>query len=136
MRLHLARAEARFTSVGELVLLRDQDRTRWDRSMIAEGIALIEQAAALGQPGLYQVEAAIIACHAEAQSWGATDWRQIVLLYDLLRMSPSPVVRLNRAVALRQVEGPEAALTEVEALAQGLEHHHLFHAIRGSCCWS
>ncbi len=132
MRLHLARAEARFTSVGELVLLRDQDRTQWDRSMIAEGIALIEQAAALGRPGPYQVEAAIIACHAEAQSWDATDWRQIVLLYDLLlRMSPSPVVRLNRAVALRQVEGPEAALTEVDALAQDLEHYHLFHAIRG-----
>jgi len=100
--------------------------------MIADGIALIEQAAALGWPGPYQVEAAIIACHAEAQSWDATDWRQIVLLYDLLlRMSPSPVVWLNRAVALRQVEGPEAALAEVDALAQDLEHYHLFHAIRG-----
>ena len=128
MRLHLARAEARFTSAGELVLLKDQDRTLWDRSMIAKGIALIEQAAALGRPGPYQVEAAIVACHAEAQSWAATDWRQIVLLYDLLlRMSPSPVVRLNRAVALRQVEGPEAALAEVA----DLEHYHLFHAIRG-----
>ncbi len=132
MRLHMARAEARFTSAGELVLLRDQDRTRWDRSMIADGIALIEQAAALGRPGPYQVQAAIIACHVEAQSWAATDWRQIVLLYDLLlRLSPSPVVRLNRAVALWQVEGPEAALAEVDALAQDLEHYHLFHAIRG-----
>jgi predicted RNA polymerase sigma factor len=132
MRLHLARTEARFTSAGEMVLLRDQDRTLWDRSMIADGIALIEQAAALGRPGPYQVEAAIIACHAEAQSWAATDWRQIVLLYDLLlRMSPSPVVRLNRAVALRQVEGPEVALRQVDALAQDLEHYHLFHAIRG-----
>jgi len=123
MRLHLARAEARFTGAGELVLLVDQDRTLWDRSMIAEGIALIEQAAALGRPGPYQVEAAIVACHAEAESWAATDL--------LLRVSPSPVVRLNRAVAVRQVEGPETALAEVNALARDLEHYHLFHAIRG-----
>jgi RNA polymerase sigma factor (sigma-70 family) len=132
MRLHLARAEARFTGAGELVLLADQGRTLWDQSMIAEGIALIEQAAALGRPGPYQVEAAIVACHTEAESWAATDWRQIVLLYDLLlRISPSPVVRLNRAVAVRQVEGPETALAEVNALARDLEHYHLFHAIRG-----
>ena len=132
MRLHLARTEARFTDAGELVLLQDQDRSRWKRSMITEGIALIEQAAALGRPGPYQVEAAIIACHAEAESWAATDWRQIVLLYDLLLlMTPTPVVRLNRAVAVRQVEGPETALVEVNALARDLEHYHLFHAIRG-----
>jgi len=131
MRLHLARAEARFTDAGDLVLLPDQDRSRWDRSMIAEAVALIEQAAALGPPGPYQVEAAIVACHAETESWAATDWRQIVLLYDLLlQMTPSPVVRLNRAVALRQVEGPEAALAEVNALAGDLENYHLFHAIR------
>src|SRR3989442_14552767 len=100
--------------------------------MIAEGIELIEQAAALGRTGRYQIEAAIVACHAEAESWAATDWRQIVLLYDLLlRLSPSPVVRLNRAVALQQVAGPEVALSEVNALAQDLEHYHLFHAIRG-----
>ena len=100
--------------------------------MIAEGIALIEQAAALGRPGPYQVEAAIVACHVEAATWAATDWRQIVLLYDLLlQMKPSPVVQLNRAVALRQVMGPEAALEEVNALAQDLESYHLFHAIRG-----
>jgi RNA polymerase sigma factor (sigma-70 family) len=132
MRLHLARTEARFTDTGELVLLQDQDRSRWKRPMITEGIALIEQAAALGRPGPYQVEAAIIACHAEAESWAATDWRQIVLLYDLLLlMTPTPVVRLNRAVAVRQVEGPETALVEVNALARDLEHYHLFHAIRG-----
>lgn len=132
MRLHLARTEARFTDAGELVLLQNQDRSRWKRPMIKEGIALIEQAAALGRPGPYQVEAAIIACHAEAESWAATDWRQIVLLYDLLlRISPSPVVRLNRAVAVRQVDGPETALAEVNALARDLEHYHLFHAIRG-----
>jgi len=132
MRLHLARAAARFTSAGELVLLLEQDRTRWDQSMIAEGIALIEQAAALGRPGPYQVEAAIVACHAEAESWAATDWQQIVLLYDLLLlMTPSPVVRLNRAVAVRQVEGPETALAEVNALERDLQNYHLFHAIRG-----
>ncbi len=132
MRLHLARVEARFTGAGELVLLPDQDRSRWDRPMIAEGVTLIEQAAALGRPGPYQVEAAIVACHAEAKSWAATDWRQIVVLYDLLlQMTPSPVVRLNRAVALRQVAGLEAALAEVNALARDLDNYHLFHAIRG-----
>ena len=132
MRLHLARAEARFTGAGELILLPEQDRSLWDRSMIAEGIALIEQAAALRRPGPYQVEAAIVACHAEAESWDTTDWRQIVVLYDLLlSMRPSPVVRLNRAVALRQVAGPEVALAEVNALSQELDHYHLFHAIRG-----
>ncbi len=117
MRLHLARAEARFTSTGELVLLSNQDRSLWNRSMIAEAIAMIEQAAALQRPGPYQIEAAIVACHAEAESWNATDWRQIVILYDLLlQLTPSPVVRLNRAVALRQVAGLEAALAEVNAL--------------------
>ena len=110
MRLHLARRRARFTDDGELVLLPKQDRSRWDTSMITEAVALIEQAAALQRPGPYQLEAAIVACHAESESWAATDWRQIVLLYDLLlQVAPSPVVRLNRAVALRQVIGPEAA---------------------------
>jgi RNA polymerase sigma-70 factor (ECF subfamily) len=132
MRLHLARTEARFTDAGELILLPDQDRSRWNRSMIAEGITLIEQAAALRRPGPYQLEAAIIACHAEAESWEATDWPQIVILYDfLLQMGPSPVVRLNRAVALRQVAGLEAALAEVNALEGDLNNYHLFHAIRG-----
>jgi predicted RNA polymerase sigma factor len=132
MRLHLARTEARFTDAGELILLPDQDRSRWDRSMITEGITLIEQAAALRRPGPYQLEAAIIACHAEAESWEATDWPQIVILYDfLLQMGPSPVVRLNRAVALRQVAGLEAALAEVNALESDLNNYHLFHAIRG-----
>jgi RNA polymerase sigma-70 factor (ECF subfamily) len=132
MRLHLARIEARFTAAEELVLLPDQDRSLWNRSMIADAVTLIEQAAALQRPGPYQIEAAIVACHAEAESWAATDWRQIVLLYDLLlHMRPSPVVRLNRAVALRQVAGLEAALAEVNELAQDLENYHLFHAIRG-----
>jgi predicted RNA polymerase sigma factor len=132
MRLHLARAKARFTSEGELILLQDQDRSLWNQAMIAEGIGLIERAAAMRRPGPYQLEAAIVACHAEAVSWADTDWRQIVLLYDLLlQLSPSPVVRLNRAVALRQVEGPDMALREVDALAVDLDNYHLYHAIRG-----
>jgi RNA polymerase sigma-70 factor (ECF subfamily) len=131
MRLHLARAEARFTPAGDLVLLPDQDRSRWDQTMIREAGALIEQAAAIHRLGPYQVEAAIVACHAEAPSWEATDWRQIVVLYDiLLTMTPSPVIRLNRAVALWQLEGPEAALAEVNALAADLGAYHLFHATR------
>ena len=132
MNLHLARAAARFDQAGELILLRDQDRSRWDRQMIAEAIAMIEWAAALKRPGPYQLQAAIVACHAEADSWEATDWQQILVLYDLLlQMAPSPVVRLNRAVALRQVAGPEAALAEVEPLARDLDSYHLFHAVRG-----
>ena len=132
MRLHLARAEARFGAGGKLILLSEQDRSRWDRRMITEAVATIEQAAALGRPGPYQVQAALVACHAEAASWQATDWPQILALYDLLlQMTPSPVVRLNRAVALRYVAGPEAALIEVEALVRDLDGYYLFHTIRG-----
>src|SRR5579859_993629 len=133
MRMHLARANARFDAGGKLVLLSEQDRSRWDRQMIHEAGKLIEQAAALGRPGPYQVQAALVACHAEAESWQATDWPQILALYDLLlAMTPSPVIRLNRAVALRYVTGPAEALTEVEALARDLEGYHLFHAIRAA----
>ncbi len=132
MRLQLARAEERFDPAGELILLANQDRSRWNRKMILEAIAMLERAAALKRPGPYQVQAALAACHAEAESWEATDWPQILVLYDfLLRMMPSPVVRLNRAVALRYVAGPEAALAEVENLAGDLTDYHLFHAIRG-----
>ena len=133
MRLHLARADARFDTEGKLILLADQDRSRWDRQMIRDAGRLIEQAAALGRPGPYQIQAALVACHAEAESWQATDWQQILGLYDLLlALTPSPVIRLNRAVALRYVAGPEAALAEVESLACDLESYHLFHAIRGA----
>jgi len=133
MRLHLARADARFDTEGKLILLADQDRSRWDRQMIRDAGRLIEQAAALGRPGPYQIQAALVACHAEAESWQATDWQQILGLYDLLlALTPSPVIRLNRAVALRYVAGPEAALAEVESLARDLESYHLFHAIRGA----
>ena len=132
MRLHLARADARFDTEGKLILLADQDRSRWHQQMIADASRLIEQAAALGRPGPYQIQAALVACHAEAETWQATDWPQILGLYDLLlALTPSPVIRLNRAVALRYVAGPEAALAEVETLARDLENYHLFHAIRG-----
>ncbi len=131
MNLHLARAASRFDAAGELVLLPDQDRSRWDRAAIGRAVGLIERAGAMRRPGPYQVQAAIAACHAEAPSWAKTDWPQILLLYDLLlRMAPSPVVRLNRAVALRSVAGPEAAMAEVEALAADLDGYPLFHATR------
>jgi RNA polymerase sigma-70 factor (ECF subfamily) len=131
MRLHLARAEARFDANGELVLLSDQDRSRWDHAAIAQAITVLERAAALRQPGPYQLQAAIAACHAEAACWAATDWPQILVLYDmLLRISPSPVARLNYAVALRHVVGPERALAVVETLVEPLGGYHLLHAVR------
>jgi RNA polymerase sigma factor (sigma-70 family) len=131
MRLHLARAAARFDAGGELVLLADQDRARWDRAAIEGAVRLIERAGAMRRPGPYQLQAAIAACHAEAPSRAATDWAQIVVLYDmLLRLDPSPVVRLNRAVALRWVAGPASALREVEALQDDLDGYHLLHATR------
>lgn len=132
MQLDLARADARFSAAGALVLLPAQDRARWERGAIADATELIARAAAFGRPGPYQLQAAIVACHAEAPSFAETDWTQILLLYDmLLALAPSPVTRLNRAVALRQVAGPAAALAEVELLASELEGYHLYHSIRG-----
>ena len=132
MQIHLARAEARFDANGEIVLLRRQDRTRWNRALIQQAVSLIELAAASRRLGPYQIEAAIAAVHAEATELDATDWPQIVALYDLLLdFKPSPVVRLNRAVALRQIVGPEEALAEVEQLASALDGYHIYHATRG-----
>ena len=132
MRLHLARAEARFDAGGEIVLLKDQDRRRWDGERIASALVLLEKAAALRNPGPYQLQAAIAACHAEALSWEETDWQQIVALYDtLLGLTPSPVVQLNRAIALRYLKGAEMALHEVDALGGSLHDYYLFHATRG-----
>lgn len=126
-----ARAGARFSPSGDLVLLRDQDRTRWDHAAVAEGEALIERAAALGAPGPYQLQAAIAAVHATAPSWEETDWLQIVLLYDVLvRHDPSPVVELNQAVARAQLGLPRDALAQLDALADRLASYHLFHAVR------
>jgi len=131
MQLHLARARARFDDSGEMVLLPDQDRKLWDHASIAGGIKLLEQAGAMRAPGPYQVQAAIAALHSEAKSWEETDWHQIVLLYDaLLRWSDSPVIRLNRAVAVSYYAGPEIALGEVNDLAIALSGYHLFHSTR------
>lgn len=131
IRLHRARAAARFDMDGLLVPLREQDRARWDRQAIAHASRLLLSAARFRRPGQYQVQAAIVACHAEAPSWEATDWQQILALYDaLLTLAPSPVARLNRAVALRFVRGPAAALAEVDALAPVLTQYRLLHATR------
>jgi RNA polymerase sigma-70 factor (ECF subfamily) len=131
IRLHRARAASRFTADGRLVLLRDQDRTRWDRAEIADACGLLVRAGRMRRPGPYQLQAAIIACHAEAPSWAETDWLQILLLYDaLLDHLPSPVVRLHRAIAFGQVFGPAAALGEVDGLVGELSGYHLFHATR------
>ena len=132
MKLHLARGESRFNESGDMVLLADQDRARWNHALIAEAIALIERAAAFGRPGPYQLEAAIAACHAEAPNFEATDWHQVVVLYDmLLALAPSPVVKLNRAIAVWKIEGPAAALHDLEDIAPKLDGYHLFHATRG-----
>lgn len=132
IRLHRARQSARFDAENSLVPLREQDRSLWDRDAIAAAIALLSRTArAHQQPGPYQLQAAIVACHAEAESWADTDWEQIVVLYDmLLRLAPSPVTRLHRAIAVRYVDGPATALTEVDLLEGALAHYYLFHATR------
>lgn len=131
IRLHRARAATRFDAGGGIVQLPDQDRTRWDRDAIADAGRLIARAAARRRPGPYQLQAAIVACHAEAERWDDTDWTQIVVLYDmLLFLAPSPVTRLHRAIALRYVTGPAAALSEVDELTDVLGDYHLFHATR------
>jgi RNA polymerase sigma-70 factor, ECF subfamily len=124
-----SRRAARTAPDGSLVLLADQDRGLWDRALIAEGQAIVRQCLRRNQPGPYQVQAAINAVHSDAADAAATDWSQILQLYDqLLALAPSPVVALNRAVAVAEVEGPDAALTLVDGL--DLEGYHLFHAIR------
>ncbi|MFC5821259.1 RNA polymerase sigma factor [Nonomuraea harbinensis] len=132
IRLHRARGAARFDPAGRLVLLADQDRGLWDRQAIERATALLTRTArAHRRPGPYQVQAAIVACHAEAGTFADTDWAQILVLYDmLLHLAPSPVTRLHRAVALRHVKGPEAALAELEPLGRVLERYPLFHATR------
>jgi RNA polymerase sigma-70 factor (ECF subfamily) len=114
---------------GSLVLLADQDRTRWDRALIEEGQAIVRRCLRRNQPGSYQLQAAINAVHADAATAGQTDWPQIVALYDhLLAVAPTPVVALNRAIAVGEVHGPAAALALVDALE--LDHYHPFHATR------
>ena len=131
MTLQLARAAARFTDEGQLVLLQDQDRSRWDRRAITEGIGLVERAGRMRRSGPYQVQAAIAACHAEARTWAETDWPQIHMLYDgLVRMTGSSVVRLNRAIALSHLAGAERALVELDEMTDELDRYHLYHATR------
>jgi RNA polymerase sigma factor (sigma-70 family) len=131
MRLHLARLRARFDDAGGIVRLRDQDRSLWDTAAITRAIRLLRRAASLGQPGPYQIQAAILAVHAEAPCWEATDWPQIVALYDLLlRHDDTPVVRLNRLIAVAATAGPQAALAEAEPLHGALAGYHLYHATR------
>lgn len=131
IRLHRARGSARFATDGSLVLLRDQDRSLWDAVALRAAQQLLERALRMGRPGPYQVQAAIVATHAQAPRYEETDWAAIVALYDrLLGVQPGPVVALNRAVAVAELRGPAEALAEVEPLAARLEGYHLFHATR------
>lgn len=133
VRLHLARWQSRIGPGGDLVVLADQDRTRWDRTRIEGAVVLLERAAALGPPGPYMVEAAIAAVHCEAPAWERTDWSQLLALYSMLEaLDPSPMVRLSQAVVLGQVEGPAVGLAAVEQLEPALARYHLFHAVRAS----
>jgi len=124
-----SRRAARTTATGELVLLADQDRSRWDDGLIAEGQALVRRCLQRNQPGPYQIQAAINAVHSDARTAAATDWGQILQLYtQLLALTPSPVVALNRAVAVAEVDGPQAALGAIAALP--LSSYYLYHAVR------
>jgi RNA polymerase sigma-70 factor (ECF subfamily) len=124
-----SRRAARTTPEGDMVLLSDQDRSRWDRELIAEGQAIVRACLRRDQPGPYQIQAAINAVHSDAPVGGAADWQQILQLYDqLLAFTPTPIVALNRAVAVAEVQGPDAALNIVESL--DLDRYYLFHAIR------
>jgi len=131
--LHDSRREARVGEDGELVLLEDQDRSLWDRSKIDEGLSILDRALQMRQPGPYQVQAAISALHAQAKHPEDTDWPQIAALYNtLMRMTPSPIIELNRAVAIAMADGPlkGLALLDQTNLSQELSDYYLFHAAR------
>jgi RNA polymerase sigma-70 factor (ECF subfamily) len=131
MLLTESRRPARTDASGNLVLLADQDRGRWDRELISEGQALVRRCLRQGRPGPYQVQAAISAVHSDAETADATDWSQILALYDqLMVIAPTPVAALNRAVAVAETEGAEAALTLVDALDLG--SYHVYHAVRAA----
>jgi len=137
MLLHESRHAARASASGDLVLLEDQDRRLWNRELIAEGVSLVERALGSRRFGPYSLQAAIAAVHAEAPTFAATDWSQIIGLYDVLsRYDPSPVIELNRAVAVAMRDGPAAGLAVVEALLNGRElaDYHLAHAARADLC--
>ncbi len=131
MLLTEARRPARTDARGEIVLLADQDRRRWDRALVAEGQDLVRRCLKRNAPGPYQIQAAIAAVHSDAADAASTDWSQVVVLYDqLLALAPSPVVRLHRAVAVAEVDGPAVGLALVDDLTADLADHHLFHAVR------
>jgi RNA polymerase sigma-70 factor, ECF subfamily len=133
MLLQESRRAARTSPTGELILLENQDRSLWNREQIAEGVALLEKALNSRRFGPYTLQAAIAAVHAEAESVAATDWRQIVALYDqLVRIQPSPVVQLNRAVAIAMRDGPEAGLAHIDAVLEDgeLANYYLAHSAR------
>jgi RNA polymerase sigma-70 factor (ECF subfamily) len=137
MLLQESRRAARTSPTGELILLEKQDRSFWNREQIAEGVALVEKALSSRRFGPYTLQAAIAAVHAEAESTAATDWRQIVALYNqLVRIQPSPVVYLNRAVAIAMRDGPEAGLTRIDALLERgeLANYYLAHSARAELC--
>ncbi|MFO0775723.1 MAG: RNA polymerase sigma factor [Nitrospiraceae bacterium] len=132
-----SRRTARTSSTGELVLLEDQDRSLWNREQIAEGVALVQRALSMGPVGAYTIQAAIAAAHAQAPTAAATDWNQIVRLYDLLlQAEPSPVIELNRAVAVAMRDGPAAGLELVDTILKrgDLDTYHLAHSARADLC--
>ena len=132
MELQASRASTRTDAEGNLVLLADQDRSGWNRERIARGLAYLDRAGPLGRAGPYQLQAAIASCHARATSWEATDWPSIVSHYDALAVvAPSPVIELNRAVAIGLGHGPAAGLAALDAIhAAALRHYHLLPAAR------
>jgi RNA polymerase sigma-70 factor (ECF subfamily) len=131
--LQHSRTQARLDGDGQIVLMEDQDRSLWNRTMIDEGLALIDKAMRHAQPGPYQVQAAVAALHVRAATPEETDWPQIELLYATLeRLQPSPVVTLNRAVALAKVRGPAAALALIEPLAGKLSGYFYFFGVKGA----
>ena len=137
MLLHESRHAARTSPNGELILLENQDRSLWNREQITEGVALLEKALKSRRFGSYTLQAAIAAVHAEAESVAVTDWRQIVALYNqLVRIQPSPVVELNRAVAIAMRDGPEAGLTHIDAVLEHgeLANYYLAHSARADMC--
>lgn len=137
MLLHESRQPARTTPTGDLILLEDQDRSRWDRDMIKEGLSLVEQAFSSKPPGPFTLQAAIAALHAEAKRPEDTDWAQIARLYTLLvRINPSPVIELNRAVAIAMHDGPEAGLRQIDAILErgDLKDYHLAYSARAELC--
>jgi len=131
IRLHQARRRARFDDDGGLVLMREQDRSLWDRAAISDAVGLLNRALEAGNPGPYQVQAAIAACHAVARHWEDTDWGRILRLYDVLvSITDSPVAALNRAIAIQYRDGAGRALAHLDELGERLSSYHLFHAAR------